>query len=43
MSIVGLGFPSHLSVSISRESLINLRLHLEETLLLGITNMTLCF
>lgn len=43
MNVVELGFPNNLSVSISRESLINLRLHLEETLLSGITNLTLCF
>lgn len=39
ISLVELGFPSHLTVSISREDLINQQLRLEETLLLKIINL----
>lgn len=39
ISLVELGFPSHLTVSISREGLINQKLHLEEALLLKIINL----
>lgn len=39
VSLVGLGFPSHLVVSISK--VINMKLHSKETLMLKVINLTL--